>query len=167
MAHGRHTGAGNVSPPPSRSPPINLEAAPGPNVHTNHSPPPHPPIMPLALREVLHDSEWNELIQCEHEAYLEPFNGVYRLFRPHQSRDARGRQGFKELRDRQLSWHQHDPTSRWFKVVDTDIGDKVVGGACWHTFAQNPYPEGKEHPMEATWWSEGKHALRGHRTGAG
>ncbi|KAK3167520.1 hypothetical protein OEA41_010647 [Lepraria neglecta] len=112
--------------------------------------------MPLALREVLHDSEWNELIQCEHESYLDPFNGVYTLFRPNQSRDDRGREGFKELRDRQLSWHKNDPTSRWFKVVDTDIGDKVVGGACWNTFTENPYPEVKEHPMEAMWWPEGE-----------
>lgn len=69
--------------------------------------------MPLALREILHDSEWNELIQCECEAYTDPFNGVYVLFRPQRGRDERGREGFKELRDRQLRWHKEDGTSRW------------------------------------------------------
>lgn len=107
--------------------------------------------MPLALREVTHDSEWNELIQCEHESYSDPFNGIYILFRPDMSRE-----GFKELRDRQLQWHKQDPTSRWFKIVDTEIGDKVVGGACWNTFTENPYPEVKERPMEGTWWPEGE-----------
>lgn len=107
--------------------------------------------MPLQLRGVLHDSEWNELIQCENEAYAEPFNGFMVLFRPDPSREA-----FIELRDRQLGWHKKDLTSRWFKVVDTDIGDKVVGGACWNTYTENPYPEVKERPMEATWWPEGK-----------
>ena len=111
--------------------------------------------MPLELREVKADSEWDELIQCECEAYSVPFNGVYVLFRPHRGLDAQGREGFKELRDRQLRWHKEDPTSQWFKVVDTDIGDKVVGGAEWKTFTENPYPEAKEHPMEADWWPEG------------
>lgn len=112
--------------------------------------------MPLALHEVLHDSEWNELIQCEHESYIDPFNGVYILFRPNYKPDAAGREGFKELRDRQLGWHKADPTSRWFKVVDTDIGDKIVGGACWNTYTENPYPKVLERPMEGTWWPEGE-----------
>ncbi len=107
--------------------------------------------MPLELREVLHDSEWTSLIECEDEAYTSPFNGVYILFRPDPSPA-----GFEELRDRQLSWHKNDPTSRWFKVVDTDIGDKVVGGACWNTYTTNPYPEIREYPMEVTWWPEGR-----------
>ena len=107
--------------------------------------------MPLELREVLHASEWNELIQCEHESYVDPFNGIYILFRPDQSRA-----GFPELRDRQKRWHDQDPTSRWFKVVDTDIGDKVVGGACWNTYTENPYSVKKERPMVADWWPEGE-----------
>ena len=112
--------------------------------------------MPLELREVTKDSEWNELIQCECESYEDPFNGIYILFRPDRGNSPKGREGFKGLRDRQLAWHKQDPTSKWFKVVDTDIGDKVVGGACWNIFTENPYPEVVEHPTVATWWPEGE-----------
>lgn len=115
--------------------------------------------MPLELREVTEDSEWNELIQCECESYEIPFNGIYVLFRPHRGNDQQGREGFKELRDRQLRWYKQDPTSQWLKVVDTDIGDKVVGGAEWKTFKENPYTKVKEHPVEADWWPEGRHNL--------
>jgi len=106
--------------------------------------------MPLEFRPVTQDTEWNELIQCESESYTTPFNGIYVLFRP-----DRGRAGFIELRDRQLRWHKEDATSRWFKVVDTDIGDKVVGGAEWLVFEKDPYPEVVEHPVRADWWPEG------------
>lgn len=112
--------------------------------------------MPLELRHVKSDSEFNELVQCECESYEDPFNGFYLLLRPDRGSSPKGREGFKELRDRQIAWHKHDPTSTWLKVVDTDIGDKVVGGACWNTFLENPYSQPMEHPLEATWWPEGE-----------
>jgi len=112
--------------------------------------------MPLELREVKEDGEWNELIQCEGEAYQTPFNGIYVLFRPNRGNSPAGRAGFKELRDRQLRWHKEDPMCRWFKIVDTDIGDKVVGGAEWNVFEENPYLEVVEHPVVADWWPEGR-----------
>ena len=113
--------------------------------------------MPLELREVTTDPEWNELIQCESESYETPFNAFYLLLRPNRgdSSDA-SRAGFKEMRDRQMRWHKTDPTSRWFKVVDTDIGDKVVGGACWNTFTEKPHPKPVDHPLEGDWWPEGR-----------
>ena len=112
--------------------------------------------MPLELREVKEDHEWSELIQCECESYEDPFNAFYILLRPDRGNSQKAREGFKELRDRQMGWHKSDPTSRWFKVVDTDIGDKVVGGACWNTFTENPYPKPMDHPLEGTWWPEGE-----------
>lgn len=82
--------------------------------------------MPLELRYVKSDSEFNELIQCECESYEDPFNAFYLLLRPDRGSLFKGREGFKELRDRQIAWHRHNPTSTWLKVVDTDIGNKVV-----------------------------------------
>lgn len=111
--------------------------------------------MPLELREVKEDSEWNELVQCESEAYETPFNGVYVLLRPRRGNTVEGREGFKELRDRQLACHKQEAESRWFKVVDTDIGNKVVGGAEWKLYPKNPYEEPVSHPVDATWWPEG------------
>ncbi len=112
--------------------------------------------MPLELRHVESDSEFNELVQCECESYEDPFNTFYLLLRPDRGCSPRGRDGFKEFRDRQIAWHKNDPTSTWLKVVDTDIGDKIVGGACWNSFLENPYPQPIDHPLEATWWPEGR-----------
>ena len=84
--------------------------------------------------------------------------------RPDRGCSPKGRQGFKDLRDLQLTQHKADPTSTWLKVVDTDIGDKVVGGANWNTFSENPYPRPVDHPMEATWWPEGEASTNGKYT---
>ncbi|KAL9129045.1 MAG: hypothetical protein Q9217_002415 [Psora testacea] len=110
--------------------------------------------MPLELREVHDDTEFNELIQCECESFDNPYSPFYTLLRPNRGCSPQGREGFKEFRDRQLRWHRKDPTSRWFKVVDTDIGDKIVGGACWNIYTENPHPKVVEHPLEADWWPE-------------
>ncbi len=39
--------------------------------------------------------------------------------------------------------------------MDTDIGDKVVGGAEWLVFEKDSYPQVVEHPVSADWWPEG------------
>ncbi len=109
--------------------------------------------MPLSLREVTHDAEFNEIVQCECESYRTPLNAFFRLFR-HDESPA----GFIELRDRQIKQWRNDLRSRWFVIVDSEIGDKVVGAANWHTFLENPYKEegSGERKVEAEWWPEGK-----------
>ena len=64
--------------------------------------------------------------------------------------------GFVELRDRLIREFRGDPTACWLKIVDTDIGDKVVGAALWNKYTENPYPIYKDHPMEAYWWPKGE-----------
>ena len=107
--------------------------------------------MPLELRKVSQDAEFNEIIQCECDGYANPPNRIWRLFR-HDPSPA----GFIELRDRQIREFRNEPAACWLKVVDTDIGDKVVGVAQWNIYTENPYPEYKEHPLEAYWWPEGE-----------
>ena len=107
--------------------------------------------MPLLLREVSEDVEFNEIIQCECESYRTPLATFFRLFRYDESPA-----GFIELRDRQARTWRNDPTSRWFKVVDTEIGNKVVGAANWNTFAENPYATESQRSVEADWWPEGE-----------
>ena len=34
------------------------------------------------------------------------------------------------------------------------MGDKVVGGANWNTYAEDPYPKPMDRPLEASWWPE-------------
>ncbi|KAL8730064.1 MAG: hypothetical protein Q9181_004795 [Wetmoreana brouardii] len=111
---------------------------------------------PIAFRSAVVDMplDIREVYECEPCETL--FNGIYVDFRPDRGSTPRGRQGFKELRDRQLAWHKNDSTSTRLKVVDTDIGDKVVGDIEWKILKQNPYPELVEHPVDATWWPEGE-----------
>ena len=108
--------------------------------------------MPLEMREVTQNSEFNEIVQCESESYREPLNTFFRIFR-HDESPA----GFVELRDRQIREFRSDPTARWFKVVDTDIGDKVIGAAKWNVYNKNPYADEKtrEESAIAYWWPEG------------
>ncbi|KAI4150567.1 MAG: hypothetical protein L6R39_002250 [Caloplaca ligustica] len=103
--------------------------------------------MPLEFRQVTKDSEFNEIVQCQCESYQQPLNSFFRLFRHDQSP-----RGFIELRDRQIREWKSDPTARWFKVVDTDIGDRVIGAAKWNVFTTNPYTDPQ--PVEADWWPE-------------
>ncbi|KAK4695262.1 hypothetical protein P7C71_g2459, partial [Lecanoromycetidae sp. Uapishka_2] len=112
--------------------------------------------MPLELREHKLDDDWNELIQCESESFSDPFNTIFTLFRPERGTSGKARESFKELRDRAISHYKDDPTSIWLKVVDTDIGDKIVGAAEWNKFVENPYTKRLDHPMEATWFPEGE-----------
>lgn len=107
--------------------------------------------MPLQLHRVSSDGEFNEIVQCICESYATPVNRVWRLFR-HDPSPA----GFMELRDRLIREFRGDPTACWLKIVDTDIGDKVVGAALWNTYTENPYPIYKDHPMEAYWWPQGE-----------
>ncbi|KAL8846357.1 MAG: hypothetical protein Q9221_008550 [Calogaya cf. arnoldii] len=110
--------------------------------------------MPLQLRTVSNDAEFNEIVQCVCESYATLVNRLWRLFR-HDLSPA----GFIELRDRLIREFREDPTACWLTIVDTDIGDKVVGAALWNTYTENPYPIFKEHPMKAYWWPEGKLTL--------
>ena len=120
--------------------------------HTPHSHPCSRSLtMPLLLREVSQDIEFNEIIQCECESFRTPLKTFFRIFRYDDSPA-----GFIELRDRQIRAWRNDPTSRWFKVVDTEIGNKVVGAANWNTFTENPYATEAQRSVEVDWWPGGK-----------
>ena len=109
--------------------------------------------MPLELHEITSADDFNDLVQCECDSYRTPLNTFFHLFRHDWSP-----KGFIELRDRQIKEWKSDPTARWFKVVDTELGGKLIGGAKWNTFEKAPYTERERagHPAEATWWPEGE-----------
>ncbi|KAL8994118.1 MAG: hypothetical protein Q9169_005831 [Polycauliona sp. 2 TL-2023] len=107
--------------------------------------------MPLQLQRVSSDDEFNEVVQCICESYAVPHNRIWRLFR-HDPSPA----GFIELRDRLIREFRADPNACWLKIIDTDIGDKVVGAALWDTYTENPYLVYSDHPVEADWWPEGE-----------
>ncbi|KAL8648730.1 MAG: hypothetical protein Q9210_004811 [Variospora velana] len=105
--------------------------------------------MPLQLHRVSSDAEFNDLVQCVCESYAAPVNRLWRLFR-HDPSPA----GFIELRDRLIREFRADSNACWLKVVDTEIGDKVVGAALWNTYTENPYSTSKYQPVDAEWWPE-------------
>lgn len=114
--------------------------------------------MPLQLHRVppslSPSASFNDLTHCICESYAVPRNRLWRLFR-HDPTPA----GFIELRDRLMREYRADADATracWLTIVDTDIGDKVVGAALWHTYLENPYPRYEEHPVEAYWWPEGE-----------
>lgn len=90
--------------------------------------------MPLKLVEVTDASEFNALVQCECESYDDPSTRFFRLFRHDLSRA-----GFIELRDRQVREWQDDPTAKWVKVVDTELGDRIVAAAKWNVYERDPW----------------------------
>lgn len=108
--------------------------------------------MSLSLSEVKHPQEFDELVQCECESYRTPLDPLFRLFRYDDSPA-----GFIELRDRQVCQWEGDPTSHWLKVVDTELGSRVIGAANWNIFLENPYGEAGDDKRKAVadWWPEG------------
>ena len=53
----------------------------------------------------------------------------------------------------QLAGTKADPHDHWLKVVDTATG-KIVAGALWKIYKENPYRAPME-KLDATWWPEG------------
>ena len=106
--------------------------------------------VPLALHEVTSDDDFPKIVQCEWESYQEPLNTFFRLFRRDETPA-----GFTELHEQQLRYHKRDSISRWFKVVDTDLDDKIIGAANWNVLTENPYQDEKQRVIDAEWWPEG------------
>ncbi|KAF3004668.1 hypothetical protein E8E14_001849 [Neopestalotiopsis sp. 37M] len=96
--------------------------------------------MSLKLYHVVTDEEFKAVVQVEHEAYSNPFNGVWEITKGTSPEDCFARQ---------LSWHKGDPSSHWLYVVDEDSG-KVVGGAQWNVHQSNPYAVAQ--PMRTAYW---------------
>lgn len=101
--------------------------------------------MPLKLHELTTDEEFKLVVEVEHEAYCNPFNGFWEMLKgPSQ----------EECYKRQLGWHKHDPSSRWVYVTDEETG-KVIGGAEWNFYETNPYVA-EQPTLTASWLPEGE-----------
>ena len=111
--------------------------------------------MPLELRPLSSASEVPEYISCYLEAFANPDSAFTHLAAPVYSTDPEARKdrvlGFSA---RQWFAHSADPSSHWFKVVDTDQNDKVVGGAKWNVYLEDPFKNGIPR-ASAYWWPPG------------
>ena len=110
--------------------------------------------MRFETSEVDANADFDELVRVEWDSYERPYCRLIRLFFPisgHGS-DARAA-ALKESTQRQLDWHNADPTSHWIKVVDNETG-RIAGAACWHIYEENPY--GAQSDEECTWYPAGE-----------
>lgn len=110
--------------------------------------------MHFETTEVSANADFDELVRVEWESYEQPYCRLIRLFFPLLANGSDARvEALKESTERQLQWHNGDPTSHWIKVVDTETG-KIVGAACWHIYEENPYSTQSDE--ECTWYPAGE-----------
>ncbi|RYO78152.1 hypothetical protein DL766_009344 [Monosporascus sp. MC13-8B] len=106
--------------------------------------------MPLELQELDQDKDFPAIARCMFESYEDPPQKFFHVFFPThgEGADARGA-AIDEAATRLKTWHTHDPSSYWQKVVDTDTGN-IAGGALWNIHKENPFANPK--PPQATWF---------------
>ena len=110
--------------------------------------------MPFETTELSSNADFGELVRVEWESYEQPYCRLLRLFFPilDNGPDARAK-AMEESTERQLQWHNGDPTSHWIKVVDTETR-RITGAACWHIYEENPYSTQSDE--ECTWYPAGE-----------
>jgi hypothetical protein len=95
--------------------------------------------MGFKLSALVSESEFEDLVRCEFDAYENPVCNLKQLFFPIQGSSTTARAtAIEDAVKRQALWHKSDPTSKWIKVVDEESG-QLVGAACWHVYEEDPY----------------------------
>lgn len=113
--------------------------------------------MSFTLTELTSDSEFEQVIRCEFDAYGTPLNKLMQLFFPIKgSSPAALENAITDAIKRQRFWHRSDPTSRWILVKDVKSGD-LAGAAAWHFYDANPYAAASD--VDCDWWSSGTDRL--------
>lgn len=100
------------------------------------------------------DSDFPELIGAMWEAFENPYQSFFRTLCPIHNDDRAT--SLTEDVERQKEFHiAEQPTSYWLKVIDTDANDKIVGGAKWNIYDENPYAGDSSDDIVADWYPEG------------
>ncbi|KAI0849590.1 hypothetical protein F5Y00DRAFT_261375 [Daldinia vernicosa] len=105
--------------------------------------------MSLKLHELTNDEDFKKINAAEHEAYSNPFNGVFELTKGTSPEEACARQ---------LVWHKIQPGSHWVYVTDESTGE-VIGGTRYIIYETNPYAV--EQPARKASWLPEAHRKRG------
>ncbi|KAF3057435.1 Acyl-CoA N-acyltransferases (Nat) [Daldinia childiae] len=100
--------------------------------------------MSLKLHELTNDEDFKAINAAEHEAYSNPFNGVFELTKGTSPEEACARQ---------LVWHKIQPGSHWVYVTDESTGE-VIGGTRYIIYETNPYAV-EQPARKASWLPEG------------
>lgn len=108
-----------------------------------------PSKMPFQLQDLDHEKDWPNLMECIFLAHENPSQKFFPLFYPtHGTRSD----ALLSAAERTKKDCINDPTSYVQKVVDEDSG-KIVGGALWNIYMENPFSEGRaEEEIEVTWY---------------
>lgn len=108
--------------------------------------------MPLELQELDQDKDFHAIARCMFESYEDPPQKFFHVFFPIHGEGIAAREAaIDEAATRLKTWHTHDPSSYWQKVVDTDTG-KIAGGALWNIHRDNPFEDPK--PSQVSWFPE-------------
>lgn len=111
--------------------------------------------MALKLQEVTSDSEFDDIVPLQWISYETPFNPFLILFCPTRGSGPTARaDSMQESKERQVQWHNLDPTSHWIKVVDEN--GTVIAAAQWNVHDSDPYAKPPDEPFTAYWWPEGE-----------
>ncbi len=106
--------------------------------------------MPLELQELDEDKDFNAIARCMFESYEDPPQKFFHVFFPTHGEGVSAREAaIDEAATRLKTWHTHDPSSIWQKVVDTDTGN-IAGGALWNIYKENPFANPQ--PSQVTWF---------------
>lgn len=112
--------------------------------------------MPLELREVRYANEFPEIMDCYFTVFEEQQSKFLPIYAPKLGTNSCAREdAIKQYTARMWFWHAIDPNSTWIKVVDTDMGEKVIAAAKWNVYKTDPFTEAQS-PSVAFWWPHGE-----------
>lgn len=91
--------------------------------------------------ESVEDGEFADVIAAEWESFENPLQPIFRLYCPIIDDDH----AKSLVHNTQVQWDGYkrkrsspDTEAIWLKVIDTEAGNKIVGGACWIFFKKYP-----------------------------
>jgi len=112
--------------------------------------------MPLELHEVQSAAEFPEIMDLYYNVFEEEQSNFLPIYAPILGNGPRAREdAIQTLTTRMWFWHTVDLNSTWLKVVDTDMGDKVIAAAKWNIYKTDPFTE-PQTPSMAFWWPQGE-----------
>lgn len=92
------------------------------------------------------DTQWEELMRSMVEAFENPMQSMFRLFRPVLEPGPQADEAsYQEFKHRMQ--FEYGADGIWQKVINQD--GKLVGGALWKIFYQNPFAK---HQDETVYW---------------
>ncbi|KAL3474056.1 hypothetical protein BJX99DRAFT_186307 [Aspergillus californicus] len=101
--------------------------------------------------------EFADVVACEVDSFENPPQSIFRFFYPifgdesaHENKTA-----LRNLVELQRQWARDDPDSIWYKAIDTENGNRIVGGLLIKIHKENPFNSLKSKDESAVWYAAG------------